>query len=457
MTLIKSISGIRGTLGGHPGENLTPLDVVHFVAAFGSLLHAGFDNPTVIIGRDARPSGVWISALSVQIIRNMGVNVVDLGLTTTPTLEMAVIESGASGGIMITASHNPAEWNALKFIDENGDCISEEKNEQLLLAAEHKKFQFRRVQGGYQKNESAIVRHVNQVLDLDLIDHHLIASKEFIIVLDSVNSSGALAIPPLLERLGCQVHIINEDVSGDFAHDPEPLPENLIQLSDAVRMQNADLGVAVDPDVDRLAIVMENGIMFGEEYTLVAVADYVLRHTPGPAVSNLSSTQALKIVAERHGCSYYPAPVGEVNVVRKMKEVHAVIGGEGNGGIIYPELHYGRDALVGLGLFLSLLARSDLTVSELRKQYPDFTISKRKVPVSVNISPDTILNMIQREYADHELNVDDGLKVWFGHEWVHLRKSNTEPVLRIYAESDSAQNADKLAQKFIDKIQSYAK
>jgi phosphomannomutase len=454
VTLIKSISGIRGTLGGYPGENLTPIDVVQFVSGFGSLLEGHSDKPVIVIGRDARPSGVWISLLAQQIVRNMGMEVIDLGLSTTPTVEMAVIEAGASGGIMITASHNPKEWNALKFIEENGDCMSEEKNELLLEAVKRGKFRYSPILGGCRGDDSAIDRHIDKVLNLNLVDKEMISAKRYRIVLDAINSTGAISITPLLESLGCSVHVINGDISGNFAHDPEPLPKNLEQLSQIVQAQNADLGIAVDPDVDRLAFVTEKGDMFGEEYTLVAVADHVLKHSPGPAVSNMSSTQALKVVAEKHGCPYYPAPVGEVNVVKKMKEVNAQIGGEGNGGIIYPALHYGRDALVGTALFLSLLAQSGMLASELKNQYPDFKISKKKVSVMMNQSLDTVLKKIQNEYSGHPMNTDDGLKVWFGQEWVHLRKSNTEPVLRIYAESDSESKADILADEFVQRIRS---
>ena len=457
MALIKSISGIRGTIGGKSGENLTPKDIVECAAAFGHWAVRGKTNPKIVIGRDARISGEMVSQLVVNTLLSLGIDVIDLGLSTTPTVEIAVPEENAAAGIIITASHNPKHWNALKFVNHKGEFISAQDGQEVLNLIDSGEIEYAPLKdfGILCNDDTYIKKHIDKILRLKLVDREAIRAKRFKIVVDCINSTGALSIPPLLKKLGCEFELINENPTGYFAHNPEPLAENLTELSTKVVELGADLGIAVDPDVDRLAFVSETGAMFGEEYTLVAIADYILGITPGNTVSNLSSTRALRDVTEKHGMNYQAAAVGEVNVVTKMKETNAIIGGEGNGGVIFPELHYGRDALVGIGLFLSHLAKTGLSVSKLKKTYPNYTISKNKIQLTPEIDVDLILNKLKEQYANEELNTIDGLKINMGTDWVHLRKSNTEPIIRIYSESSSSKAANKLAamiQKDVDKI-----
>lgn len=458
MTLIKSISGIRGTIGGNPGEGLTPQDAVKFAAAYGTWLKSRNNSKqlTIVIGRDARISGEMVSNLVTYTLVGLGINVIDLGLSTTPTVEVAVPIENAHGGIIITASHNPKQWNALKLLNEKGEFISAEGGEELLALAENSEFSFAEVDdlGKVQKVETYIQKHVQAILELPLVDPELIRRSNFKVVVDGVNSTGGIFVPALLHALGVNDVIeLYCEPTGHFPHNPEPLPENLTAISDKIKETNADLGIVVDPDVDRLCFVCEDGSMFGEEYTLVAIADYVLQHTPGNTVSNLSSTISLREVTEKYaGCTYAAAAVGEVNVVKKMKETNAVIGGEGNGGVIYPELHYGRDALVGIALFLTQLAKSQMKVTEVRAQYPNYTISKNKIELEVGMDVDGILEGIKNEFSDKEVDTTDGVKIYFGSEWVHLRKSNTEPIIRIYSESESAAKANELAHTIMDRI-----
>ncbi|MDB5264303.1 MAG: phosphoglucosamine mutase [Adhaeribacter sp.] len=455
MALIKSISGIRGTIGGKAGEALTPLDVVKFTAAFGTWVLQTTQNNTVVVGRDARISGDMVNKLVCATLQGLGINVVDLGLSTTPTVEMAVPAKKAGGGIILTASHNPKQWNALKLLNDKGEFISDTEGKLLLQLAEDEAFDFAPVNklGKYSQSESALRRHIKAILDLKLVDVAAIKARDFRIVVDAVNSTGGIAVPMLLEALGVtQIEKLYCEPDGNFPHNPEPLPENLHEISKMIERGRYDLGIVVDPDVDRLALVCEDGSMFGEEYTLVAVADYVLQHTKGNTVSNLSSTRALRDITEKAGGQYTAAAVGEVNVVNLMKEQQAVIGGEGNGGIIYPELHYGRDALVGIALFLTYLAKSGLTTSRLRGTYPNYYISKNKIELTPDIDVDAVLVRVQKKYAKQPINTIDGVKIEFDKEWVHLRKSNTEPIIRIYAESDAIVTADHLANKIIADI-----
>ena len=466
MTLIKSISGIRGTIGGKVGENLTPEDIVKFASAYGQWLKNR--NPgkeiNVIIGRDARISGPMLNHLVVGTLQGLGINVIDLGLSTTPTVEIAVTMEKALGGIILTASHNPKQWNALKLLNEKGEFISANDGAELLKIAESGTIDYVSVGklGSYKEDNSYLDKHVKAVLDLPLVNVEAITKKDFTVVIDCVNSTGGIFLPALLKSLGVSKVIeLFCEPNGEFPHNPEPLPENLTEISNAVLKYNADLGIVVDPDVDRLALVSEDGEMFGEEYTLVAVADYVLKHTKGATVSNMSSTRALRDVTEAHGCEYTAAAVGEVNVVDQMKAVNAVIGGEGNGGIIYPESHYGRDALVGIGLFLSHLAtfkgKTKKSCSELRSTYNSYYISKNKIELTPEIDVDHILSKIEKKYKKQPINTVDGVKIEFNKEWVHLRKSNTEPIIRIYSESESETTANHLAGKIISDIKEIIK
>jgi len=457
MTLIKSISGIRGTIGGKPGDNLTPSDIVKFVTGYATYILEGNQGSviTVIIGRDARVSGAMVSNLVSGTLMGMGINVIDLGLSTTPTVEVAVTAYKAQGGIILTASHNPGEWNALKLLNSRGEFLDGDAGAKVLENAESTDVEYSKVEklGSYTADNTFIDKHIKMVLDLPLVDIEAIKKAKFRVAIDAVNSTGGIVIPRLLRALGVDKVIdLYCDPNGLFPHNPEPLPEHLHELSKTVVDHKAHVGFVVDPDVDRLAIVSENGKMFGEEYTLVAVADYVLNHTPGNTVSNMSSTRALRDVTEGKGYKYSASAVGEVNVVNMMKETNAVIGGEGNGGVIYPEIHYGRDALVGIALFLTHLAKTRLSCSKLRETYPDYTISKNKITLSPGMDTDLILKKIQEKYKDQPNSTIDGVKIEFGNEWVHLRKSNTEPIIRIYAESVSAAKAEELAEKIIKDI-----
>lgn len=451
MALIKSISGIRGTIGGYPGEGLSPLDVVKFTAAYAAFIKANTTRETnvIVVGRDARLSGGMVNDLVSSTLRGMGFDVVNIGLASTPTTEVAVAGMKACGGIIITASHNPKQWNALKLLNENGEFLNDEQGKEVLRIAESEAFEFACVDnlGAELKDETWNMRHIEQVLALKLVDREAIANANFTVAVDAVNSVGGIVIPQLLHALGVKNVIeLNCEANGKFAHTPEPIPQNLTQISDLMKEGKADVGFVVDPDVDRLAIVMENGDMFVEEYTLVAVADYILAHTPGATVSNLSSSRALGDVTRARGCSYQASAVGEVNVVAKMKETGAVIGGEGNGGVIYPEAHYGRDALVGVALFLTLLAKSGKKVSELKKTYPPYEIAKNKVELTPEIDVDAILNKMKEIYADEKITDIDGVKIDFEDSWVHLRKSNTEPIIRIYAEASTMEDAERLGE-----------
>ena len=457
MTLIKSISGIRGTIGGKVGEGLTPLDAVLFAAAYGSWLKT--QNPSkkikVVIGRDARISGQMISDLVCSTLIGLGIDVVNLGLSTTPTVEIAVPMENAQGGLILTASHNPKQWNALKLLNEKGEFISGAEGEMLLEIAKNQDFEFAEVDdlGSIRNDDSYMQKHIAAILALPLVDSKLIKEANFKIVVDAVNSSGGIFVPALLKALGVsQITEMYCEPNGDFPHNPEPLPENLKELSQAMKAQKAAIGITVDPDVDRLAFVCEDGSMFGEEYTLVAVADYVLSQTPGATVSNLSSTRALRDITEEKGQVYAAAAVGEVNVVAKMKEVNAVIGGEGNGGIIYPDLHYGRDSLVGIALFLTHLAIEKKLMTALRDSYPKYVISKNKIELTPEIDVDLILEKMALKYTENEVDTIDGVKIYIGKEWVHLRKSNTEPIIRIYSEASDEEAANKLANRIISEI-----
>ena len=455
MALIKSISGIRGTIGGKTNDNLTPVDIVKFAAAYGSWILQQGDNTKIVIGRDGRISGEMVSNLVVNTLLGLGLDVIDLGLSTTPTVEMAVSFENAAGGIILTASHNPKEWNALKLLNNKGEFISGEEGKLILVAAENEDFTFAKVDklGTYTKDETLLQKHIDAVVNYKLVDVEAIKSKNFKVVIDAVNSTGAIAVPALLRAIGVtDIEVLNAEVNGNFAHNPEPLPEHLKELSAAVVKHKADLGIAVDPDVDRLCFVCEDGSMFGEEYTLVAVADYILSKRKGNTVSNMSSTKALKDVTIKHGGEYFPSMVGEVNVVNKMKAVNAVIGGEGNGGIIVPDLHYGRDALIGIALFLTHLAESKKSIKQLRSTYPDYFISKNKIELTNGTDVHTIFEKIKEQYKTHPINSEDGLKIEFDNDWVHLRTSNTEPIIRIYAESDFESKADNIAKKLMQDI-----
>lgn len=463
MTLIKSISGFRGTIGGQAGDNLTPIDAVLFAAAYGTWLKNQTSDQTirVVIGRDARISGPMVSNLVANTLIGLGIHVVDLGLSTTPTVEIAVPLEKAHGGIILTASHNPKQWNALKLLNHRGEFLSAQAGAEVLALSEAGTFDFASVDelGTHTHDDSYLSKHIDSILALPLVNRSAIAAANFKVVVDAVNSSGGIFVPALLNALGVtQLTKLYCEPTGHFPHNPEPLPEHLGDLANEIKANHADLGITVDPDVDRLAMVCEDGSMFGEEYTLVAVADYVLSKTPGATVSNLSSTRALRDVTEEwHKQSYAAAAVGEVNVVEKMKDIQAVIGGEGNGGIIYPESHYGRDALVGIALFLSHLAEKKCKVSELRDQYPAYTISKNKIELTPNVDVDNILNKMALAYANEEVDTTDGVKIYIGKEWVHLRKSNTEPIIRIYSESKNAEAADALAKRIITEMQAIIK
>jgi phosphomannomutase len=458
VALIKSISGIRGTIGGYSNENLTPPDIVKFAAAYGSWLIKQHNGKKVIIGRDGRMSGEMVSSLVINTLLALGINVVDLGLSTTPTVEMAVTWENADGGIIITASHNPKEWNALKLLNKNGEFINAEDGAAVLQLASKGDFIFAGVDkmGQLTKNTHTLQKHIDAVINYPLVDVELIKLKNYKVVVDVVNSTGALFIPPLLKALGVEdVIVLNGEINGKFAHNPEPLPENLSALSSEVKKQHASFGIATDPDVDRLCFVCEDGSMFGEEYTLVAVADYVLGKVKGNTVSNMSSTKALKDITVKHGGEYFPSAVGEVNVVKKMKETKAVIGGEGNGGIIVPDLHYGRDALIGIGLFLSALAQHKNGIKSFRAKYPDYFISKNKIELEKGINVPAIFEKIQTKYKKQPVNTEDGLKIEFDNDWVHLRTSNTEPIIRIYAESNFETTANNIALRLMQDIKEF--
>lgn len=458
MALIKSISGIRGTMGGSPGDNLTPVDVVKFTAAFASITTEKKDSPTIVVGRDGRISGPMVQALVMNTLTGMGINVIDLGLSTTPTVELAVKMEKADAGIIITASHNPKEWNALKLLNNEGEFISAETGAKVLELAGKEDFVFASIEklGEVRTETGYLEKHIQAILNYPLVNAKAIAAMNFKIVIDAINSTGATYVPALLKALGVkEIVVINGEINGKFAHNPEPLPEHLSQLSSEVTKQKAHLGIAVDPDVDRLCFVNEDGSLFGEEYTLVAVADYVLGKRKGNTVSNMSSTKALKEITLKQGGVYYPSAVGEVNVVKKMKEVNAVIGGEGNGGIIVPDFHYGRDALIGIALFLSHLAEQKKGMRSLRGCYPDYFISKNKIELENSIDVKTIFEKIKKKYKKNPLNTEDGLKIEFDNDWVHLRTSNTEPIIRIYAESDFETKASNIAMQLMRDIKEF--
>ncbi len=461
MTLIKSISGIRGTIGGAPGEGLSPLDVVKFTAAYATWAKKNInkDKITIVVGRDARISGPMVDKIVVGTLMGCGANVINLGLATTPTTELAVTMEKADGGIILTASHNPKQWNALKLLNNKGEFLSGADGEQILAIAEKESFNFADVDdlGNVTEDNSYIQKHVDHVCNLNLVDLEAIKKANFTVAIDCVNSVGGTYLPPLLKALGVKEIIeLYCEPNGQFPHNPEPLPENLTEISTLIKDKKADVGFVVDPDVDRLAIVNEDGSMFGEEYTLVAVSDYILSQNKGNTVSNLSSTRALRDVTEKHGGKYSAAAVGEVNVVTKMKETNAVIGGEGNGGVIYPESHYGRDALVGIGLFLTHLAKSGKKCSELRASYPEYFISKNKIELTPDLDVDKILIDMKEKYQSEQVNDIDGVKIDFPDKWVHLRKSNTEPIIRIYSEAHTENEAEDLATKIIQDIKTIA-
>jgi phosphomannomutase len=463
VALIKSISGIRGTIGGKPGDNLTPVDIVKFTAAFGAIISAkkgpsSGRGATIVVGRDGRISGAMVQNLVVNTLSGLGIDVIDLGLSTTPTVEVAVKMEKADGGIILTASHNPREWNALKLLNSEGEFISAETGAKVLELAAKENFSFATVDklGTVKTDDSYMQKHINAILKYPLVNTKAIAKQQFKIVVDAINSTGATYVPALLKALGVNdIIVLNGEVNGKFAHNPEPLPEHLSGLSSEVVKQNAHLGIAVDPDVDRLCFVNEDGSLFGEEYTLVAIADYVLSKRKGNTVSNMSSTKALKEITLKHGGEYSPAAVGEVNVVKKMKEVNAVIGGEGNGGIIVPDFHYGRDALIGIALFLTHLANHKKSIKSLRNQYPDYFISKNKIELENGIDVKAIFDKIKKKYKKNPVNTEDGLKIEFDNDWVHLRTSNTEPIIRIYAESDFETKAGNIAMQLIRDIKEF--
>jgi phosphomannomutase len=460
LTLIKSISGIRGTIGGIAGNGLTPIDIVKFTAAYGSWVITQTNIKKIVLGRDARISGEMVNNLVIGTLQGLGIEVIDLGLSTTPTVEIAVPLENAGGGIILTASHNPKQWNALKLLNNKGEFISDAEGKAVLDLAERADFSFAEVNhlGKVRKDDSYLQKHIDAILALPLVDVEVIKKANFKIAIDCVNSSGGIFVPALLRALGVQViHELYCTPDGEFPHNPEPLPENLTEIAKVVQQKNADLGIVVDPDVDRLCFVCEDGSMFGEEYTLVAVADYVMKHNPGNTVSNLSSTRALRDVTEKAGGQYNAAAVGEVNVVNKMKETNAVIGGEGNGGIIYPELHYGRDALVGIALFLTHLAKFGKSISLLRSSYPNYHISKNKITLTPDMDIDALLLKVQDQYKAQPNSTIDGLKIEFDKEWVHLRRSNTEPIIRIYSEAENETVAESLATKIISDIKEILK
>ncbi|MCS6823804.1 MAG: phosphoglucosamine mutase [Cytophagaceae bacterium] len=455
MTLIKSVSGIRGTIGGKTGESLTPIDVARFAAAYGEWVKSFPQPHCVVVGRDARISGKIYTNIVLSTLMGMGIDVIDIGLSTTPTVQMAVLMDKLSGGIMVSASHNPMQWNALKLFDNNGEYLSEKDGNRVLEIAANESMVFPDTKklGKYSHDTSYLKRHVEQILALELVDTKAIRKKNFKVVIDCINSTGGIVVPMLLEALGVKtIQKLNCEPDGHFAHNPEPLPEHLTQISSELKNGKYDLGIVVDPDVDRLCFVCEDGSMFGEEYTLVAIADYVLKHKKGCTVSNLSSSRALRDITEKAGATYHTCPVGEYYVVKKMKECKAVIGGEGNGGIILPELHYGRDALAGIALFLTHLAHFGKPISMLRAGYPNYYISKNKIELTPELDIDLIINEIKTRYHKQPINTEDGVRIDFDKEWVHLRKSNTEPIIRIYAESETQTTADNLANKIISDI-----
>jgi len=461
MTLIKSISGIRGTIGGNVNDNLTPIDAAKFAAAYGSWLlkrNSTKESLKVILGRDARISGKMISSIVANTLVGLGIDVVDVGLSTTPTVEVAVPIEKADGGIILTASHNPKQWNALKLLNEKGEFLNGTDGEEILQIADSDNYAFAEVDdlGSYTKEKGYIDKHIDEVLKLELVDVEAVKAANFKVVVDAVNSTGGIAIPALLKRLGVECVELYCEPNGQFPHNPEPLKEHLTDISELVVKEKADLGVVVDPDVDRLALVSEDGSMFGEEYTLVACADYVLGQHKGNSVSNLSSSRALRDVTEKHGGIYKASAVGEVNVVQLMKDTNAIIGGEGNGGIIYPASHYGRDSLVGVALFLTHLAKKGISCKQLRDSYPSYFMSKNKIQLTPNLDVDAILKTMAEQYKNEDVNTIDGVKIDFAKEWVHLRKSNTEPIIRIYTESTSQTNADELAQKVMKEIATIA-
>ncbi len=459
MALIKSISGIRGTIGGKPGDNLTPIDIVKFTAAYGVIISGDKKKVKIVVGRDGRISGAMVQALVVNTLAGLGIDVIDLGLSTTPTVEVAVKMEGADGGIILTASHNPKEWNALKLLNADGEFISAELGQQVLELAESGNIPFATVEklGTVKSDDTYLQKHIDAILEYPLVNKAAIAAMNFRVVVDAINSTGATFVPALLKALGVsEVIVLNGEVNGKFAHNPEPLPEHLSQLSNEVVKQQAHFGIAVDPDVDRLCFVCEDGSLFGEEYTLVAVADYVLSKRKGNTVSNMSSTKALKEVTTAHGGSYFPSAVGEVNVVKKMKEHQAVIGGEGNGGIIVLDFHYGRDALIGIGLFLSQLAEHKKGIKSLRKTYPDYIISKNKIELQKGVDVKAIFEKIKAKYGKQKINTEDGLKIEFDNDWVHLRTSNTEPIIRIYAESHFETTANNMAMQLMKDIKEFS-
>ena len=460
MALIKSISGIRGTIGGKPGEALTPIDIVKFTSAFGSILNQKNSNIKVVVGRDGRISGRMVSNLVVNTLLGIGIDVIDLGLSTTPTVEIATVLEGAAGGIIITASHNPKEWNALKLLNDKGEFIDAATGEEVLKRANELAINYSSVEklGTLSADDSYLKKHIDLVLKHPLVNVEAISKKKYRVVVDCINSTGALIVPELLRELGvAEVIILNGEVNGKFAHNPEPVPEHLVSLSNEVVKEKADFGIAVDPDVDRLCFVCEDGSMFGEEYTLVAVADYVLSTRKGNTVSNMSSTKALKEITLKNGGEYFPSAVGEVNVVSKMKEVAAVIGGEGNGGIIVPDFHYGRDALIGIALFLSHFANFSKGLKSFRGNYPDYFISKNKIELQRSLDVGEIFNKIKDKYRNNPINTEDGLKIEFENDWVHLRTSNTEPIIRIYAESNFETTANNIAMRLMQDIKELAK
>ncbi|TKC03977.1 phosphoglucosamine mutase [Pedobacter frigoris] len=460
MTLIKSISGIRGTIGGIAGNGLTPIDIVKFTAAYGSWVVNKTNNKKIVLGRDARISGEMVNNLVIGTLQGLGIEVIDLGLSTTPTVEIAVPMEKAGGGIILTASHNPKQWNALKLLNEKGEFISDADGKEVLDIAEKSEFEFADVDalGKVTPNDTYLQKHIDVILDLPLVDVAAIKAANFKIAIDCVNSTGGIFVPALLKALGVEtVYELYCEPNGHFPHNPEPLPENLTEIAKVVQSKNADLGIVVDPDVDRLCFVNEDGSMFGEEYTLVAVADYILKNTPGNSVSNLSSTRALRDVTEKSGGEYHASAVGEVNVVNKMKATNAIIGGEGNGGIIYPELHYGRDALVGIALFLTHLAQFGKPISVLRKSYPEYHISKNKITLTPEMDIDALMLKVQERYKDQPNTTIDGLKIEFDKQWVHLRRSNTEPIIRIYSEASTETVAENLASKIISDIKEILK
>jgi len=458
MTLIKSISGIRGTIGGKTGDNLTPLDTVKFAAAYGTWLKKTSENKTlkVVVGRDARISGKMVQELTMNTLTGLGIDVIDLGLSTTPTVEVAVPMENADGGIILTASHNPKQWNALKLLNHKGEFLDGEAGAEILNIAENENFEFSDVDhlGEISVIEDYIEKHIKEVLNLELVDADKVAKANLKVVVDAVNSTGGIAIPALLKKMGVEVVELYCEPNGHFPHNPEPLKEHLEDICELVKKENADFGIVVDPDVDRLAFIDEKGEMFGEEYTLVACADYVLSKTPGNTVSNLSSSRALRDITEKHNGEYKASAVGEVNVVKLMKDSNAIIGGEGNGGIIYPEAHYGRDSLVGTALFLTYLAEKEKTVSEIRNEYPSYFMSKNKIQLTPDLDVDGVLKAVEKRHSNEKISTVDGVKIDFPENWVHLRKSNTEPIIRIYTEAKSQKEADDLAEKMIGEIES---